>query len=240
MNNRPAIDGVLVPRALLAQALSWLQRESDRSDQDVECVAPLRALLAEPAESPACAKSQGEPSAQASSFTDDFLNAAYWDFDARRKGYAPYAAPYGQECRAFKAAVISALTSDVTLHPGEPTQEMLNAIRDRHFEIRGCQLCAEDYLDIWRTIVEVSELKRAVAAHPQGAPVAIYQAEFLGEGGGGWSDVEHAEYLSLRSSPEFRLRTVYAEQPAPGAVVLPERWVSNGSWGRSDDSEAKG
>lgn len=50
----------------------------------------------------------------------------------------------------------------------------------------------------------------------QHTPAAIYQAEFLGEGGGGWSDVEHAEYLSLRSSPEFRLRTVYAEQaPEP-------------------------
>lgn len=60
------------------------------------------------------------------------------------------------------------------------------------------------------------------AAQPQGEPLAIYQAEFLGEGGGGWSDVEYSEYLSLRSSPEFRLRTVYAEQPAPVAVVLPD------------------
>lgn len=65
----------------------------------------------------------------------------------------------------------------------------------------------------------VPEDRKLPASQPQGEPVAIYQAEFLGEGGGGWSDVEHAEYLSLRSSPEFRLRIVYAEQPAPVATI---------------------
>ena len=41
--------------------------------------------------------------------TDELLAAAYWDFDARRKGYPPYAAPAGQECGAFKAAIVSAI-----------------------------------------------------------------------------------------------------------------------------------
>lgn len=41
--------------------------------------------------------------------TDEVLNQAYWDFDARRKGYPPYTAPAGQECSAFKVAVISAI-----------------------------------------------------------------------------------------------------------------------------------
>ncbi|MDO7911364.1 hypothetical protein Q6A49_12555 [Pseudomonas sp. 22-AL-CL-001] len=41
--------------------------------------------------------------------TDELLTAAYWDFDARRKGYPPYAAPAGQECGAFKVAIVSAI-----------------------------------------------------------------------------------------------------------------------------------
>lgn len=41
--------------------------------------------------------------------TDELLTAVYWDFDARRKGYPPYAAPAGQECGAFKAAIVSAI-----------------------------------------------------------------------------------------------------------------------------------
>lgn len=36
--------------------------------------------------------------------TEEQLDAIYWDFDARRKGLAPYNVPYGQECAAFKAA----------------------------------------------------------------------------------------------------------------------------------------
>ncbi|MEE9944048.1 MAG: hypothetical protein PBV00_06915 [Pseudomonas asiatica] len=41
--------------------------------------------------------------------TDELLTAAYWDFDARRKGYPPYAAPAGQECSAFKVAIVGAI-----------------------------------------------------------------------------------------------------------------------------------
>lgn len=40
---------------------------------------------------------------------DEVLNQAYWDFDARRKGYPPYKVPAGQECAAFKVAVVSAI-----------------------------------------------------------------------------------------------------------------------------------
>ena len=32
--------------------------------------------------------------------------------------------------------------------PVEPTHEMLEAMREKHWEIRGCQLCAHDYRDI--------------------------------------------------------------------------------------------
>lgn len=45
----------------------------------------------------------------AASLSDEILTAAYWDFDARRKGYPPYTAPAGQECGAFKVAIVSAI-----------------------------------------------------------------------------------------------------------------------------------
>lgn len=80
-------------------------------------------------------------------------------------------------------------------------------------------LCNMDHAgtrhDVKKAKAHLEAYRKFKAAQPQGEP--IYQAEFLGEGGGGWSDVEHSEYLSLRSSPEFRLRIVYAEQPAPVA-----------------------
>lgn len=43
------------------------------------------------------------------SLSDDQLSKAYWDFDARVKGYPPYNVPYGQECAAFKASINFAL-----------------------------------------------------------------------------------------------------------------------------------
>lgn len=95
----------------------------------------------------------------------------------------------------------------------------------------ACKMCGDsgwvpEPFSIRENALECPKCKPA--AKPQGEPVSIYQAEFLGEGGGGWSDVEHAEYLSLRSSPEFRLRIVYAAQPAPVAVVLLDQ-LANGS-----------
>jgi hypothetical protein len=59
----------------------------------------------------------------------------------------------------------------------------------------------------------VSDGLRALLAKPaaqhQGDPVAIYQAEYRGDGGGGWSDVEYREYKAYLSNPEFNTRIVY-------------------------------
>lgn len=42
----------------------------------------------------------------------DLLTNAYWDFDARRKGYPPYKVPAGQESAAFRDALINAIEGE--------------------------------------------------------------------------------------------------------------------------------
>lgn len=56
-------------------------------------------------------KASREDAVTAVGITDDLLNSAYWDFDARVKGYPPYQAPAGQECSAFKVAITAAIES---------------------------------------------------------------------------------------------------------------------------------
>lgn len=60
-----------------------------------------------------------------------------------------------------------------------------------------------------------AEVEAGRAAQPQGEP--IYQLEYLGEGGGGWNDVDKSTYDRFERLPNYRSRIVYAEQPAPVA-----------------------
>jgi tRNA A22 N-methylase len=39
------------------------------------------------------------------------------------------------------------------LVPVEPAPEVLTAMKEKHWDIRGVQLCEEDYLDIYKVIV---------------------------------------------------------------------------------------
>lgn len=50
--------------------------------------------------------------------------------------------------RAWQAAHDAALPPGFVAVPVEPTHEMLEAMREKHWEIRGCQLCAHDYRDV--------------------------------------------------------------------------------------------
>lgn len=45
--------------------------------------------------------------------SDELLTAAYWDFDARRKGYPPYKVPAGHECSDFKVSITSTIVASV-------------------------------------------------------------------------------------------------------------------------------
>ena len=63
------------------------------------------------------------------------------------------------------------------------------------------------------------------APQPQGEP--IYQVMYLGDGGGGWSDAEKDSYdVKVLHPKHWRTRKLYAEQPAPVAVVMPEQLIA--------------
>lgn len=49
---------------------------------------------------------------------------------------------------SIQAAHAVALPPGFVAVPVEPTHEMLETMREKHWEIRGCQLCAHDYRDI--------------------------------------------------------------------------------------------
>lgn len=53
---------------------------------------------------------------------------------------------------------------------------------------------------------------------PQGEP--IYQLEYLGEGGGGWNDVDKATYERFERLPNYRPRIVYAAPPQGEPVAV--------------------
>lgn len=52
----------------------------------------------------------------------------------------------------------------------------------------------------------------------------IFQVQYRGEGGGGWSDAEKESYDAKVPHPKhWKTRIVYATPPVPVAVLLPER-----------------
>jgi hypothetical protein len=65
----------------------------------------------------------------------------------------------------------------------------------------------------------------------------IYQVRAYGEG---WQDVDKARYEYCADLPGYKFRIVYAEQPAPVAVVMPERIENHDSGPTLSKLEAKG
>lgn len=52
----------------------------------------------------------------------------------------------------------------------------------------------------------------------------VYQVQYLGDGGGGWSDVDKESYdMKTPHHKHWMTRIVYTSPPAPVAVVLPAR-----------------
>lgn len=87
--------------------------------------------------------------------------------------------------------------------------------------VRGpeCESCGATApnIDLWNQ-----------AAQPQGEPV--YQLEYLGEGGGGWNDVDKATYDRFERLPNYRPRIVYAEQLAPASPQAAQPVADNSDW----------
>ena len=60
---------------------------------------------------------------------------------------------------AWQAAHAAALPPGFVAVPVEPTHEMLETMREKHWEIRGCQLCAQDYRDIHTAMLAAAPKK---------------------------------------------------------------------------------
>jgi len=69
---------------------------------------------------------------------------------------------------------------------------------------------------------EVQSLRNEIERLKGGQGEPIYQVQYRGDGGGGWSDAEKASYDAKVPHPDhWMTRIVYASQPAPVSVVLP-------------------
>jgi hypothetical protein len=103
------------------------------------------------------------------------------------------------------------VTMPLELIDGIP-RELLNRVLN--------PITSEGYLNAKHELVALMDA--APVVERQAEP--IYQVRYLGEGGGGWIDVEKGEFNkdSLGIS-NYQTRTVFTSPPAPVAVVLPAR-----------------
>ena len=43
------------------------------------------------------------------------------------------------------------------LAPVEPTDIEIESIKEKHWDMRGCQLCKSDYIDLYKAMIEAQE-----------------------------------------------------------------------------------
>ena len=101
-----------------------------------------------------------------------------------------------------------------------PDSDVEEAIR-LVYEVRKLYTAPPELAELQATIAKLTaEIERLKGG--QGEP--IYQVQYRGDGGGGWSDAEKASYDAKVPHPShWMTRIVYTSQPAPVSVVLPER-----------------
>lgn len=62
--------------------------------------------------------------------------------------------------RAFagwQAAKAQAVPEGFVLVPKEPTDIEIESIKEKHWDMRGCQLCKSDYIDLYKAMIEAQE-----------------------------------------------------------------------------------
>lgn len=126
------------------------------------------------------------------------------------------------ECRAAVDELRALLDKPVQA----PTADLLLASAHSYVKVAG------------ETQNIARHLQSRIERYFDGDPVSqqegepIYQVMYRGDGGGGWCDAEKDSYDMKAPHPKhWQTRIVYAEQPAPVAVVLPDNLVSHrDSW----------
>ena len=56
----------------------------------------------------------------------------------------------------LKAWQASASREGYKLVPVEPTDIEIESIKERHWSMRGCQLCKSDYIDLYKAMIEAA------------------------------------------------------------------------------------
>ncbi len=57
------------------------------------------------------------------------------------------------------AAKAQAVLEGFVLVPKEPTDIEIESIKEKHWDMRGCQLCKSDYIDLYKAMIEAQEQK---------------------------------------------------------------------------------
>ena len=52
-----------------------------------------------------------------------------------------------------------AVPEGFVLVPKEPTDIEIESIKEKHWDMRGCQLCKSDYIDLYKAMIEAQEQK---------------------------------------------------------------------------------
>ena len=50
-----------------------------------------------------------------------------------------------------------AVPEGFVLMPKEPTDIEIESIKEKHWDMRGCQLCKSDYIDLYKAMIEAQE-----------------------------------------------------------------------------------
>ena len=58
---------------------------------------------------------------------------------------------------AWLAWLASANREGYKLVPVEPTDIEIESIKEKHWDMRGCQLCKSDYIDLYKAMIEAQE-----------------------------------------------------------------------------------
>lgn len=58
---------------------------------------------------------------------------------------------------AWQAAKAQAVPEGFVLVPKEPTDIEIESIKEKHWDMRGCQLCKSDYIDLYKAMIEPQE-----------------------------------------------------------------------------------
>ena len=58
---------------------------------------------------------------------------------------------------ALAQAKAQAVPEGFVLVPKEPTDIEIEPIKEKHWDMRGCQLCKSDYIDLYKAMIEAQE-----------------------------------------------------------------------------------